>query len=132
MEIILFTDPNNPTSPSDTILAWEAGINTFNYDSLGQIIDTTFIYADSNWIATYYNWYTVFEVIEPYELARIITPYGSYLQNNWEFTHTFDITDYVNILRDSVEIRAHYSGWSSGFSATLDFEFQKPVKKEKK
>ncbi|MEE2931092.1 MAG: peptide-N-glycosidase F-related protein [Bacteroidota bacterium] len=123
MEIILFNDPNNPTSPSDTILAWEAGINTFNYDSLGQIIDTTFIYADSNWIATYYNWYNVFEVIEPYELARIITPYGSYLQNNWEFTHTFDITDYVNILRDSVEIRAHYSGWSSGFSATLDFEF---------
>ena len=45
------------------------------------------------------------------------------LSNTWEFTHTFDITDYVNILKDSVEIRCHYSGWSSGFSATLDFEF---------
>jgi len=45
------------------------------------------------------------------------------LANNWEFTTTFDITDFVQILRDSVEIRCHYSGWSSGFSATLNFEF---------
>ena len=63
------------------------------------------------------------EIIENYELARVITPYGSSLANNWEFTTTFDITDFVQILRDSVEIRCHYSGWSSGFSATLDFEF---------
>jgi hypothetical protein len=63
------------------------------------------------------------EIIENYELARVITPYGSGLANNWEFTTTFDITDFVQILRDSVEIRCHYSGWSSGFSATLDFEF---------
>ena len=43
--------------------------------------------------------------------------------NNWEFTTVFDVTDFIQILRDSVEIRCHYSGWSSGFSATLDFEF---------
>ena len=63
------------------------------------------------------------EIVENYELARVITPYGSGLSNNWEFTTTFDITDFAHILRDSVEIRCHYSGWSSGFSATLDFEF---------
>ena len=63
------------------------------------------------------------EIIKNYELARVITPYGGTLSNNWEFTSTFDITDFVQILRDSVEIRCHYSGWSSGFSATLDFEF---------
>ncbi len=63
------------------------------------------------------------EIIEDYELARVITPYGSSLSNNWEFTTIFDITDFVHVLRDSVEIRCHYSGWSSGFSATLDFEF---------
>ena len=45
------------------------------------------------------------------------------LNNSWEFTTTFDVTDFEQILRDSVEIRCHYSGWSSGFSATLDFEF---------
>ena len=63
------------------------------------------------------------EIIEDFELARVITPYGSGLANNWEFTTTFDITDFVQVLRDSVEIRCHYDGWSSGFSATLDFEF---------
>ena len=63
------------------------------------------------------------EIIESYELARVITPYGNVLNNNWEFTHIFDITDFASILQDSVEIRAHYGGWSSGFSATLDFEF---------
>ena len=63
------------------------------------------------------------EIIENYELARIITPYGGYLANNWQHTTTFDITDFAAILKDSVEIRCHYSGWSSGFSATLDFEF---------
>ncbi len=63
------------------------------------------------------------EIVENYELARIITPYGGYLANNWQHTTTFDITDFAAILKDSVEIRCHYSGWSSGFSATLDFEF---------
>lgn len=63
------------------------------------------------------------EIVENYELARIITPYGGYLANNWQHTTTFDITDFATILKDSVEIRCHYSGWSSGFSATLDFEF---------
>ena len=65
------------------------------------------------------------EIIENYELARVITPYGSMLSNNWEFTSIFDITDFAPLLKDSVEIRCHYSGWSSGFSATLDFEFIK-------
>lgn len=63
------------------------------------------------------------EIVENYELARVITPYGSMLSNTWEFTSVFDITDFAPILKDSVEIRCHYSGWSSGFSATLDFEF---------
>ena len=74
-------------------------------------------------INSYYNWYQQYDVIENYELARVITPYGNGLSNNWQFTTTFDITDFEQILRDSVEIRCHYSGWSSGFSATLDFEF---------
>jgi len=93
------------------------------FDSLGNIIDSFYVAPTAiNWIS-YHNWYQVFDVIENYELARVITPYGSGLANNWEFTTTFDVTDFIQILRDSVEIRCHYSGWSSGFSATLDFEF---------
>ena len=70
----------------------------------------------------YYVYYTPFDVIEKYELARVITPYGGNLSADWEFRHSFDVSDFVHLLRDSVEIRAFYGGWSSGFSATLDFD----------
>jgi len=93
------------------------------FDSLGNIIDSNFVSANATLYLTNYTWHTVYDVIENYELARVITPYGSGLANNWEFTTVFDVTDFIQILRDSVEIRCHYSGWSSGFSATLDFEF---------
>ena len=122
-EIILFNDTYNPTTPSDTIYGFASGFYNFIYDNLGNIIDSNYVAADSTLNQNYYSWYNVYDVVENYELARIITPYGSMLSNTWEFTHTFDITDYVDILKDSVEIRCHYSGWSSGFSATLDFEF---------
>ena len=123
LEIIQFNDPNNPTTATGTLIGFASNMNIFSFDSLGIIIDTTYFSADTSWLVNYYNWYTPYDVIENYELARVITPYGSMLANNWEFTTTFDITDFVRILRDSVEIRCHYSGWSSGFSATLDFEF---------
>ena len=78
--------------------------------------------ADTTW--------TVFEVKESFELARVITPYGGYMQNNtngynsnWKHVHTFDVTDYAPFLQGETEIRAFYGGWSSGFSVTLDFDF---------
>ena len=122
-EIIIFNDANNPTTPTDTIYGFASGFYNYIYDNTGNIIDSNYVLADSILNQNYFSWYNVYDVVENYELARIITPYGSMLSNTWEFTHTFDITDYVNILKDSVEIRCHYSGWSSGFSATLDFEF---------
>ena len=124
LEIIQFNDPNNPTNATGTLIAFESNINIFKFNSSGVIFDTIYFAADTSWLVNYYNWYSSpYDVIENYELARVITPYGSGLANNWEFTTKFDITDFVQILRDSVEIRCHYSGWSSGFSATLDFEF---------
>ena len=123
LTILQYNDINNPTISTDTIIGFTGNIDVYIYDTTGLVIDTNFIQADSLWVVNYYNWYTAFDIIEDYELARVITPYGSMLNNNWEFTTTFDITDFEKILRDSVEIRCHYSGWSSGFSATLDFEF---------
>ena len=74
--------------------------------------------------------WNVFEVTEPFELGRVITPYGGYMANNqngftnnWNHRFLFDVTDYQTLLRDSVNIRAHYSGWSSGFSVKLRFLF---------
>jgi len=74
--------------------------------------------------------YNVYEVVDHYELGRVITPYGGYMangsngyNNSWKHRFMFDVTDYQSKLRDSVEIRAHYSGWSSGFSVKLRFIF---------
>ena len=123
LEIIEFNDVTNPTSPTDTLYVFEAGFYNMEFDSLGNIIDSFYVAPSNTFLINYHNWFQVFDVIENYELARVITPYGSMLANNWEFTTTFDVTDFIQVLRDSVEIRCHYSGWSSGFSATLDFEF---------
>ena len=125
LEIIEFNDATNPTNPTDTLYGFEAGFYNMEFDSLVNIIDSFYVTASNTIWINYHTWHQVFDVIENYELARVITPYGSMLANNWEFTTTFDVTDFIQVLRDSVEIRCHYSGWSSGFSATLDFEFIK-------
>lgn len=65
--------------------------------------------------------WNVFPVKERFELCKVITPYGGALANNWTRTFYFDVSDYYPLLRDSVEIEVFYQGWSSGFSATLDF-----------
>ena len=70
-------------------------------------------------------------IIEDFELGRAISPYGAYMNpndtngydENWKHRYTFDVTDFQHLLKDSVEIDAFYSGWSSGFSVTLNFEF---------
>ena len=65
----------------------------------------------------------------------MITPYGNYMDwdqqtdpndlydENWEHSYIFDVTDFAPLLTDSSLIRVHYDGWSSGFSATIDFNF---------
>ena len=122
-EIAQYNDPTNPTLATDTIIKFESEFQNMIFDSVGNIIDSVYVVATDTVWQEYTNWYKVFDVIENHELARVITPYGSSLSDDWEFTTTFDITDFASILSDSVEIRCHYSGWSSGFSATLDFEF---------
>ncbi len=89
-------------------------------DSNIAAIDT--VKKDTTW--------NVYQVIEKYEMARVITPYGTYMKagsngytNNWRQAHWYDVTDFVSLLHDSATLRAFYSGWSSGFSCTLDFYF---------
>jgi hypothetical protein len=122
-EIAQYNDPTNPTVATDTLIKYESEFYNMVFDTVGSVIDSFYVASTDTLVLDYYNWHTVFDVIENYELARVITPYGNGLSNNWEFTTTFDVTDFASILSDSVEIRCHYSGWSSGFSASLDFEF---------
>lgn len=69
-----------------------------------------------------------FEQVEFIEVGRLITPYGTYMANNsngfnnsWKHPYYFDITDYAQFLKDSVNVRVHYDGWTDAFSATIDF-----------
>ncbi len=97
-----------------------AQIPTGTFDSTIASIDTNGTVIDTTW--------NVFEVFDDYELGRAITPYGGYMagnqqgyNNNWSHRFYYDVTDYQMLLQDSVRIRARYSGWSSGFSATVVF-----------
>lgn len=79
--------------------------------------------------------WNVYEILEKFELGRMITPYGNYMDwvqptdpndlydEDWEHSFLFDVTDFAPLLRDSSLIRVHYSGWSSGFSADVNFDF---------
>jgi hypothetical protein len=98
---------------------------TGTYDSTLVSLDTLSmmpLIVDSTW--------NVYEVIQNMELGRVITPYGTYMDNNsngynnsWTHRNYFDVTDFVHLLKDSCSIRAFYSGWSSGFSVSLRFDF---------
>ena len=123
LEIIQFNDASNPTVATDTMYYYQSGFYNMIFDSTGNIIDSFYVApANINFIS-YHSWWDYFDVIERFELARVITPYGGNIPSSFAFTHTFDITDFAHLLEDSVEIRAHYSGWGNGWSATLDFEF---------
>ncbi len=60
-----------------------------------------------------------------FEIARMLTPYGSIFDKGWEFGWSVDITDFAILLRDSVEIEYRHSGYEPdtvGWALTLDFE----------
>ncbi|MDQ3109553.1 MAG: T9SS type A sorting domain-containing protein [Bacteroidota bacterium] len=120
--IVLFQNSSTPSVPTDTIYGYPANFWNYNYDNAGNITDSVFVYSDTTMYNSWYTVYTPYEVIEQIEIARYITPYGGNLNSSWSNTWEFDVTDYATLLHDSVDIRAFYSGWSDGFTVTLDFE----------
>lgn len=85
-------------------------------------VSTSPLQIDTTW--------NVFEVKRTWELGRVITPYGGYMRqgsagydNSWEHPFVFDVTDFASLLQDTVALAAVYKGYSSGFSATVDFIF---------
>lgn len=132
--IYFYTDSIDPFQITDSLLAYQGNYSNYYFDSNGNIIDSIPVQYDSLLINSSTVIYTPFEVIEPFEIARVITPYGGFYNASWNHTWTFDVTDFAPLLRDSVQIRAFYGGWSDGFTATLTFEMiegtpvRKPVK----
>jgi hypothetical protein len=122
MNIVLFNDAQNPTSATGLIVGWPVNYLNDYYDSAGNVINSIWVGADSSLYQDYHEWYNVFEKVDKVELARVITPYNGGVQNGWEHTWTFDVTDYAPILKDSVEIDAFFGGWQDGFLISIDFD----------
>jgi hypothetical protein len=57
------------------------------------------------------------EILEPFEIARAITPYGEAV------TVWFDVSDYRPLLHDSVILYSRVCGYSNGWNVTTDFYF---------
>jgi hypothetical protein len=104
--MVLF-DPLNPTVGIDTFQVWTGDYYNYLYDINGAIIDSFYV-SNTNEIALEnYEYYSApFEVVNRYELARYITPYGIGLDLGDGFTWTFDLSDYRPLLTDSVHLSA--------------------------
>lgn len=111
-----------PTIPTDTVYWWKAGYYNHYYNSKDSIIDSIYVAPDTAMYLTHCPYYSVYDSIAQYEIARMITPYGGYYSSTWTNPYRFDITDFSSLLHDSVQISVFYSGWTNGFLATCNFE----------
>lgn len=106
VQIIQYTDANNPTTPTDTLLVWATYYNQYLYDSLGNAYDSLLVTPDSTLYLSHNPYYNVFEVVRRYEIGRFITPYGINLNLGTGFTWTYDVSDYATLLHDTVHLSA--------------------------
>ena len=93
----------------DLHYGWPADLETHVYTEWGDTLATHQLEGEAvaynNETLTY--WGAPFEVVDRYELARYITPYGINLtldDDGWAWV--FDVTDYAPLLKDSVELEA--------------------------
>lgn len=103
--IIRHDNPNQPSTPTDTLLGWYGDRYSYTYDrNTGALVDSVFIPSVSIYYRNLITWYNN---IVRYEIARYITPYGINLTLGPEgTTWYFDVTDYAPLLRDNVYLRA--------------------------
>ncbi|MBD3636858.1 MAG: T9SS type A sorting domain-containing protein [Crocinitomicaceae bacterium] len=81
----------------------------YTYDPLGNIIDSTYHGADVSFANDSIFYYQEpFEVIDPIEIGRYITPYGiGFDLGPNGFTYVYDVTDYQDYLQGDVDFQAH-------------------------
>lgn len=100
-------DPLHPAEGMDTTLVYPANYYVYTYDDAGAVADSTLIPATNTIYNEEYTYYSApYEVINRFELARYITPYGIGLDLGEGFTWTYDLTDYLPLLHDSVHLNA--------------------------
>ncbi len=117
--IVVMFNPDNPPEPIDTLTRWMGYYNNYQYDAGGNAIDSTLVTPDEIIYLEEMPYYgEPYEVLIPWEIGRFITPYGNGLSlGNDGFTWVYDVTDYRQLLYDSVHITA------GNFQELLDLEF---------
>lgn len=61
------------------------------------------------------------------EIARILTPYGRFYNEDWKFTFRSNISDFSTLLHDTVTVIYKHTGYEPandrGWKLTIDFDF---------
>jgi hypothetical protein len=106
VSIVMFTDSLQPDQATDTLLAWP-GYNYYG-NSQGITIDSAMVEKADTLLRRTWSYYSnPFEIIEPFEIGRFITPYGKRLDLGLNgFTWVYDVTDYEPLLHDMVDLQA--------------------------
>ncbi|MCX6247454.1 MAG: peptide-N-glycosidase F-related protein [Bacteroidetes bacterium] len=117
--IVIFGDTLHPYLATDTLTRWPVYYNNYTYNTQGSATDSAFVPNDGVLYRKDYPYYgKPFEVLERYELARYITPYGNNLSLGDGWTWIYDLTDYAPLLHDSVHLS------SGNWQELLDVKFK--------
>ncbi len=106
VSIVMFADSLHPELPTDTLLAWP-GYN-FIFNGQGIKVDSSLADSARSLNRKTYVYYTPpTEIVEPFEIARFITPYGKRLDLGLHgFTWVYDVSDYEPLLHGQVDLQA--------------------------
>lgn len=61
------------------------------------------------------------------EIGKMLTPYGSNFKKDWRWHWRIDVTDFANVLRDSVEIEYNHTGYEAttvGWDLNVSFHME--------
>ncbi|HQP03584.1 MAG: T9SS type A sorting domain-containing protein [Bacteroidales bacterium] len=108
VQVITYANQDNYTIvATDTSLYYPARFLTA-YDVDGVALDSVYFSDATIYNASLEYYSQPFEVINTYQVQNFVTPYGIGLNlGSTGFTWVYDVTDYISLLHDSVDISAH-------------------------
>jgi len=115
--IVLFEDFIHPTQATDTLAKWPHYYNDFVFDAGGMTLDSSLVTPDHIIYKIESPYYVQYEILDGYELGRFITPYGNGLSLGDGFTWVYDVSDFRQLLHDTVHLKA------GNFQELLDLKF---------
>jgi hypothetical protein len=106
LQIVRFENQEEPTIPTDTAYFYQAG-KRYIYENWS-IVDSVWVEPDEVLYKEDLPYFgEPFEVLDPYEIGRFITPYGINLDLGPQgFSWVFDVTDYAPLLHGPVDLSA--------------------------